>query len=412
MTVAERKGERVDRARRAPAGRHHARALAALRPIMARSDPEATVTAGNASGQNDGAAVCIVTHRREGRRARACGRSRGWSSWAVAGVPPRDDGHRPGPGDRSRAASAPAWRSRDIGPDRAQRGVRRAGARLLARVGSARRPGARQRQRLGHLARPPRRRDRRAHPGHAAARDGAGAARATAWRRCASAAARAWRRCSRTSPPQPPERLTASAVAGSEDAASATTSRGQRPSMTGVLYGLAQFCVRRRFVVLAVWLLATIALVAVSHRLGDNTNDNLSLPGTDSQRATTSLEKSFPNQANGSSPIVLHANSGKLTDAKNAEAVEQGRRRRRQGAERRVGRQPAHAAGRGRAEQGQDDRLPVGHALASAPASCRSDEVQKIIERRRPRQGRRAARCRPAASSARRSPSPPPSPAS
>src|SRR6202161_2206622 len=36
--------------------------LASLRPVMGRKDPEATVTAGNASGQNDGAAVCIVTH--------------------------------------------------------------------------------------------------------------------------------------------------------------------------------------------------------------------------------------------------------------------------------------------------------------------------------------------------------------
>jgi RND superfamily putative drug exporter len=91
--------------------------------------------------------------------------------------------------------------------------------------------------------------------------------------------------------------------------------------MTGMLYGLAQFCVRRKFVVLAVWLLVTIALVAVSHRLGDNTNDNLSLPRTDSQAATDALAKSFPDQANGSSPIVIHARSGKLTDTKNAEAV-------------------------------------------------------------------------------------------
>jgi RND superfamily putative drug exporter len=91
--------------------------------------------------------------------------------------------------------------------------------------------------------------------------------------------------------------------------------------MTGMLYALAQFCVRRKFVVLAVWLVATIALVAASHSLGDNTNDNLSLPGTDSQAATDALAKSFPDQANGSSPIVLHAKSGKLTDAKNAEAV-------------------------------------------------------------------------------------------
>jgi len=103
------------------------------------------------------------------------------------------------------------------------------------------------------------------------------------------------------------------------------TSRKQDPSlaMTGVLHGLAQLCIRRRFVVLGVWLVLTIALVVVSHRLGDNTNDNLSLPGTDSQQATDTLTKSFPDQANGTSPIVLHAASGKLTDSKNANAVNQ-----------------------------------------------------------------------------------------
>jgi acetyl-CoA C-acetyltransferase len=35
--------------------------LAKLRPILVNSDPDATVTAGNASGQNDAAALCIVT---------------------------------------------------------------------------------------------------------------------------------------------------------------------------------------------------------------------------------------------------------------------------------------------------------------------------------------------------------------
>src|SRR6266567_4247928 len=93
--------------------------------------------------------------------------------------------------------------------------------------------------------------------------------------------------------------------------------------MTAVLYGLARFCVRRRFIVLAVWLVATIALVLISHRMGDNTNDNLSLPGTNSQRATDTLNASFPAQANGTSPIVLHARSGKLTDSSNANAVNQ-----------------------------------------------------------------------------------------
>src|SRR5947208_2534084 len=81
---------------------------------------------------------------------------------------------------------------------------------------------------------------------------------------------------------------------------------GKGHRLTGMLYGLARFCVRRRFVVLAVWLVVTVALVVVSHGLGDNTNDNLSLPGTDSQHATNVLTGSFPAQANGTSPIVLH----------------------------------------------------------------------------------------------------------
>jgi RND superfamily putative drug exporter len=93
--------------------------------------------------------------------------------------------------------------------------------------------------------------------------------------------------------------------------------------MTGVLYGLARFCVRHRFAVLIVWLLVTVALVAVSHSLGDNTNNNLTLPGTNSQQATDTLSKSFPDQSNGTSPIVLHVSSGKLTDSKYASAVNQ-----------------------------------------------------------------------------------------
>jgi putative drug exporter of the RND superfamily len=93
--------------------------------------------------------------------------------------------------------------------------------------------------------------------------------------------------------------------------------------MTGALYGLARFCARHRFVVLTVWLLLAVALVGVSHQLGDHTNDSLTLPGTNSQSATDTLSKSFPDQANGTSPIVLHVGSGKLTDSKYSGAVNQ-----------------------------------------------------------------------------------------
>src|SRR4029077_8515287 len=85
----------------------------------------------------------------------------------------------------------------------------------------------------------------------------------------------------------------------------------------------ARFCARHRFWILTVWLVVAVALVGVSHRLGDHTNDNLTLPGTGSQHATDALSKSFPDQANGTSPIVLHVSNGKLTDSKYASAVNQ-----------------------------------------------------------------------------------------
>ena len=69
--------------------------LARLKPIMAK-DPESTVTAGNASGQNDGASVAIVTTR---EKAEALG-LRPYArllSWAVAGVAPRTMGIGPVP---------------------------------------------------------------------------------------------------------------------------------------------------------------------------------------------------------------------------------------------------------------------------------------------------------------------------
>jgi acetyl-CoA C-acetyltransferase len=70
--------------------------LAGLRPILGRDDPDATVTAGNASGQNDGAAVCVVTHpaRAEELGLRPLARL---VSWGVGGVPPATMGIGPVP---------------------------------------------------------------------------------------------------------------------------------------------------------------------------------------------------------------------------------------------------------------------------------------------------------------------------
>ncbi|HZK06379.1 MAG TPA: acetyl-CoA C-acetyltransferase [Actinomycetaceae bacterium] len=68
--------------------------LSALRPIMLRSDSGATVTAGNASGQNDAAAACIVTTIEEAER-RGLTPLLELKSWGVAGVEPERMGVGP-----------------------------------------------------------------------------------------------------------------------------------------------------------------------------------------------------------------------------------------------------------------------------------------------------------------------------
>ena len=79
--------------------------LAALNPIMARVDADATVTAGNASGQNDGAAVCIITHPRKADELGLRPLAR-LVSWAVAGVPPATMGIGPVPSTAKALARA------------------------------------------------------------------------------------------------------------------------------------------------------------------------------------------------------------------------------------------------------------------------------------------------------------------
>jgi acetyl-CoA C-acetyltransferase len=70
--------------------------LGKLRAIMGSQDEHATVTAGNASGQNDGAAVCLVTtpERAQELGLRPLARL---VTWAVAGVPPKTMGIGPVP---------------------------------------------------------------------------------------------------------------------------------------------------------------------------------------------------------------------------------------------------------------------------------------------------------------------------
>ncbi len=61
--------------------------LSSLSPMRSAVDPESTVTAGNASGQNDGAAMCVVTSRTEADR-HGLTPMLALRSWAVTGCRP------------------------------------------------------------------------------------------------------------------------------------------------------------------------------------------------------------------------------------------------------------------------------------------------------------------------------------
>jgi acetyl-CoA C-acetyltransferase len=88
-----------------PRGDTSLEGLAALRPVMSKSDLEATVTAGNASGQNDGAAVCVVSTRDEAER-RGLRPLVALRSWAVSGVGPEVMGIGPVPATAAALARA------------------------------------------------------------------------------------------------------------------------------------------------------------------------------------------------------------------------------------------------------------------------------------------------------------------
>ncbi|USG60302.1 acetyl-CoA C-acetyltransferase [Sneathiella marina] len=96
VTVSSRKGDTVYAKDEHPRPEATVEGLAKLRPILGKSDPDSTVTAGNASGQNDGASACVVTTRAlaDELGLKPYGRM---VSWSVAGVGPEIMGIGPVP---------------------------------------------------------------------------------------------------------------------------------------------------------------------------------------------------------------------------------------------------------------------------------------------------------------------------
>lgn len=105
VTVADRSGEKIISVDEHPRADTSLEKLSTLRPVLGKSDPDATVTAGNSSGQNDAASMCVVTTP---ERAADLGLTPlvRLVSWAVAGVGPDIMGIGPVPATARALAGA------------------------------------------------------------------------------------------------------------------------------------------------------------------------------------------------------------------------------------------------------------------------------------------------------------------
>jgi putative drug exporter of the RND superfamily len=91
--------------------------------------------------------------------------------------------------------------------------------------------------------------------------------------------------------------------------------------VTAPLYAIGRFCSRHHWPTIGVWLAIAVALVLAGQSQASRTNDNLTLPGTDSTAATELLEDNLPAQAYGNNPLVLKATDAKLTTPRYSEAI-------------------------------------------------------------------------------------------
>jgi acetyl-CoA C-acetyltransferase len=96
VTVRSRHGEELIDTDEHPRGDTSVESLSKLKPVLLKDDPDSTVTAGNASGQNDAASMCVVTTPEKAAEYGLTPLVR-LVSWGVAGVAPNVMGIGPVP---------------------------------------------------------------------------------------------------------------------------------------------------------------------------------------------------------------------------------------------------------------------------------------------------------------------------
>jgi acetyl-CoA C-acetyltransferase len=105
VEVRSRRGEELIDTDEHPRADTTVESLSKLKPVLLKDDPEATVTAGNASGQNDAASMCLVTTPEKADELGLTPLVR-LVSWGVAAVPPNVMGIGPVPATEVALAKA------------------------------------------------------------------------------------------------------------------------------------------------------------------------------------------------------------------------------------------------------------------------------------------------------------------
>ena len=105
VMVSSRTGDQVIDTDEHPRADTTVEALGKLKPVLGKNDPDATVTAGNSSGQNDAASMCVVTTPERAAELGLAPLVR-LVSWGVAGVPPNVMGIGPVPATEVALAKA------------------------------------------------------------------------------------------------------------------------------------------------------------------------------------------------------------------------------------------------------------------------------------------------------------------
>ncbi|HEY9264820.1 MAG TPA: acetyl-CoA C-acetyltransferase [Mycobacterium sp.] len=105
VTVSSRSGDELIDTDEHPRADTSRESLAKLKPVLGKDDPGATVTAGNSSGQNDAASMCVVTTLEKAAELGLTPLVRP-VSWGVAGVAPNVMGIGPVPATEVALAKA------------------------------------------------------------------------------------------------------------------------------------------------------------------------------------------------------------------------------------------------------------------------------------------------------------------